>query len=158
MRKLLVCALFALSLPLAAQEPKSEPWIGTLEAEDSRGVGVGRLTGAVTFTDARTVDGNWNTVSGASGTFSGTMDETGRVKATMRFFGPASVTDDKGQKTIISTERCQAEAKMTGQWFSSGILRLTTDRFKFDTPSQRARQRECEDLRNIVILLQTHKH
>ena len=155
MRVLLL--LFALSLPLAAQESKSEPWIGTLEATDSAGRYVARITASIAIdVKARRLDGHWNGLRGSSGTVTGTVDEKGRVKATLTMFANGVTPTDSGE--IVEAERCRAEAKFEGHLYSSGVLQLTTARLRADTPSVRATGRACEDLTRIAVLLQPHEH
>lgn len=128
------------------------PWIGTLEFHDSRGLSVGRITADLTTT-ATTVKGDWHAKSGASGSITGTIDDKGRIKATVTAFGPAKFDDGRAVP-----ELCHGEAQATGQLLGGAIVRLTIDRLRLDTPRQRARGRTCEDLSRVVLLLQPLDH
>ena len=144
---LYVLALLAL-VTVLTQAPSAQPWIGTLEFRDSRGLTVGRVTAQITIT-AGAVTGDWRSRGGASGSITGTIDDKGRIKATFIAFGGAQFDNGKAVP-----ERCHGEATAEGQLHSGDVLRLTVSRLRLDTPKQRARERPCEDLSRVVLLLQ----
>lgn len=148
-----------LTLLLAGQAPLTLPakgdWVGTMEFEDSSGLRVGRVRATIAVdTTRRTISGDWRTSGGASGALSGTLDDKGRAKFAMTFFGAAGITRPDGQEELIAAERCQADATIDGVLHAGSVLRLTTNRVRFDTAKQRVRGRECEDITRVLITLQ----
>lgn len=145
---------FLLSLLALTVQPatKPTPWIGTLEFRDSRGLTVGRVFADLAITD-KTFAGDLRSKSGASGRLTGTIDDKGRVKATVVVYGGAQFADGSTEP-----ERCQGEATADGQLHGGTVLRLTIDRIMLDTRTQRIRNRQCQDMTRVVLLLQPFEH
>lgn len=143
-----------LALLVVAVVAQAEPqqWLGTLEFSDSRGLSVGRVTATLNISSGM-VTGTWNSPSGASGAISGTINDKGRIKATFSAFGGARFANGSAVP-----ERCQGEAAAEGQLHDSTVIRLTINRLRLDTPRQRARERQCEDMTRVVLLLQPAAH
>ena len=140
--------LLLMALSVATMGAQTTDWIGTMEVHDSRGLSIGRITATLTTTPT-TLSGDWRSKSGASGSMTGTINDKGRIKATFTAFGGARFDDGRAVP-----ERCHGSAQAAGQLHTSGVVRLTIDRIRLDTPQQRARERACEDLTDVVVLLQ----
>lgn len=126
-------------------------WIGTLEFTDAGGLTVSRVTATITITDS-TIAGDWNSPGGASGSITGTVNNNGRIAATVTIAGGARLPDG-----TTTPERCRGEAKADGRLYST-VVRLSIPRIALDTPAQRVRNRHCDDLTRVVLLLQPFPH
>ena len=133
-------------------------WIGTLAFHDSRGDYVSPVTATLTIADGKAVTGRWHSVRTTSGgTIEGTfMDGRFRVKITL--YGGATVTTAAGATEKVAEERCAAETEFIGDLLPTGVIRLTAKRVIFDDPIKRARNKNCEDLTDVMWLLQPHVH
>lgn len=134
--------------------PLNADWIGTLEFRDGRGMLVIPMTAHITITGQR-LEGSWNARNkGSSGTFTGTIDDKGRMKVDATLYGGAVQDTNTGGTEILATERCQGTARFEGELQSSGVFRWTAGRVDFDNTLTRAKGIHCEDLERLTWILQ----
>ena len=86
--------LLLIALSVATLGAQATDWIGTMEVHDSRGLSIGRITATLTTTPT-TLSGDWRSKSGASGSMTGTINDKGRIKATLTAFGGARFDDGR---------------------------------------------------------------
>lgn len=134
---LLVLALAAPTEAIKAQ------WRGAILYETAEGPGVGSINATLTISKTA-ITGDFTNPGGASGLITGTIGRDGEIKTTIQLFAPAVGGD---------AERCRGEATFKGRIYASGVLDLTADIIKLDTPSLRALNRHCYDMKRVVIRL-----
>lgn len=141
---------------LAPDVPLRGEWVGTMEGRDDEGFRVGRVRLTLDLRDPKNITGNLRTPAGvgASGLLTGTQNDKGQIRITMTFYAGSAFTKDDGTREILEAERCQGESRMNATLHGGTVLRLTTDRVRFDTPALEAQDRHCQDLREVVITLQ----
>lgn len=137
-----------LVLALGVTDPAmTADWRGAIMYDtDAHGPGVGSLTAKITITKT-TINGDFSNPGGASGQIVGTIGSDGAIKATLTLF--AGMNDGAGG--LAEPERCQGKTTVKGRIYPSGVLSLTTDIIKLDTPSLRALNRDCADMKRVVI-------
>lgn len=157
---LMLTLLFAAWAPAFAQKadpvtlPKDAEWVGPMEFRNSGGLNLAPTKATLHLT-ATSIDGDWSAGHEWSGRVTGTIDKNRKIKLRFTFFSGAVQTNaTTGKDELTAVERCQGEGTLDGLISSSGVLRFTAPKIAFDTTVTRARDRQCEDVTNVLWMLQ----
>lgn len=153
---LVTAALSAQQAPEPIKIPTQAEWVGPLELRDAHGPAILPTIATIQFSNGA-ITGEWRIRSNkASGAISGSVDNKSRFHLKVTMFAGGSERQPDGADKVVALERCSGDAVFEGTITDTGVLRLTSDRMRFDTPAKALQGRNCTDLTKLVWTLQQH--